>query len=273
MIDVAGGLMAQGRDVAVARVQGTDDNMTRPHCHEYVELYLLEEGQREHWSDGTLYGLHAPQIITFPPHNEHYSRSMPGQSFRRVVVYARAGAVLYEHVRQAFSEQIRVFRPAGPGLSLIRAIVEELLHVQNEQGARSQEEMALLLTRLLLVLDRQDQDAAGAVPTDESLAVRLLRHLHAHYMEPVSLDSLAQQFYVSRSHLSREFKRHTGATVVEYVNDLRVDQARRLLHETTMPISRIALDVGFSTVTHFNRVFRDRAGTTPRQLRRQPPHT
>ena len=88
---------------------------------------------------------------------------------------------------------------------------------------------------------------------------------------PALITELAEAFFVSRHHLSREFRRHTGTTVISYVNDLRVDQARRLLVETERPIGQIAEEVGFTTVTHFNRVFRERTGRTPRSIRSERP--
>lgn len=270
MQDLAGELMARGRQVAVARVQGVDDNMARPHRHGYMEIYLLEEGQRDHWSGGEVHRIRAPEAITFPPSDEHFSYSPPGVPFRRVVVYARPEAVLYPHVLEAVSDSARVMRPAGSGLATVRALVDQMLHVQEELGERSQDELRLLLTQLLLVLRRQ-QEVDAATAARETRVARVVRHLHGHYTEHIELEALAERFYVSRHHLSREFRRHTGTTVISYVNDLRVDQARRLLIETELPISRIAADVGFSTATHFNRVFRERMGVTPRHVRRERP--
>ncbi|WP_114855310.1 AraC family transcriptional regulator [Brachybacterium sp. YJGR34] len=270
MQDVAGELMARGRQVAVARVQGVDDNMARPHRHDYLEVYVLEDGRRDHFSGGRVHRIRAPEAITFPPADEHFSYSPPGIPFRRVVVYARPEAVLYPHALAAISGGARVFRPAEVGLATVRALVDQMLHTQEMLGERSQDELRLLLTQLLLVLLRQ-QEVDAATAARETRMARVVRHLHDHYTEHVELEELAEQFYVSRHHLSREFRRLTGTTVISYVNDLRVDQARRLLIESDLPIARIAEDVGFGTVTHFNRVFRDRTGTTPRRVRAERP--
>ncbi|MFC7376737.1 helix-turn-helix domain-containing protein [Brachybacterium sp. GCM10030267] len=270
MQDVAGELMAGGRAVAVARVHGVDDNMARPHRHDFLEVYVLEEGRREHVSGGHVHRISAPEAITFPPGDEHFSYSPPGVPFRRVVVYARPDAVLYGHVREALGCDARVFRPTASGLASVRGIVDQMLHTQETLGESSQDELRLLLTQLLLVLLRQEEvDAATAAR--ETRVARVIRHLHGHYTEHIELGELAERFFVSRHHLSREFRRHTGTTVISYVNDLRVDQARRLLQETELPVGRIAADVGFATVTHFNRVFRERTGSTPRAVRSTRP--
>lgn len=270
MQDVAGELMARGRQVAVARVSGVDDNMVRPHRHDHLEIYLLEEGQRAHLSGGVVHRMRAPEVITFPPGDEHFSWSPPGLPFRRVVVYARPEAVLYPHALDQVSRAARVVRPTEAGLAAVRALVDQLLYTQEELGERSQDEMRLQLTQLLLLLHRQ-QDVDSATAAREARIVRVVRHLHEHYREHIDLSELAGAFFVSRHHLSREFRLHTGTTVISYVNDLRVDQARRLLVETEHPIGRIAEEVGFRTVTHFNRVFRERTGRTPRSIRAERP--
>lgn len=270
MQDVAGELMARGRQVAVARVTGVDDNMVRPHRHDHLEIYLLEQGQRDHLSGGEVHRMRAPEAIIFPPGDEHYSWSPPGLPFRRVVVYARPEAVLYPHALEAVSRAARVVRPTEAGLAAVRALVDQLLYTQEELGERSQDEMRLQLTQLLLLLDRQ-QDVDSASAARETRIVRVVRRLHERYREHVDLSELAEEFFVSRHHLSREFRRHTGTTVISYVNDLRIDQARRLLVETEHPIGHIAEEVGFTTVTHFNRVFRERTGCTPRSIRAERP--
>lgn len=270
MQDVAGELMARGRQVAVARVTGVDDNMVRPHRHDHLEIYLLEQGQRDHLSGGEVHRMRAPEVIIFPPGDEHYSWSPPGLPFRRVVVYARPEAVLYPHALEAVSRAARVVRPTEAGLAAVRALVDQLLYTQEELGERSQDEMRLQLTQLLLLLDRQ-QDVDTASAARETRIVRVVRRLHERYREHVDLSELAEEFFVSRHHLSREFRRHTGTTVISYVNDLRIDQARRLLVETEHPIGHIAEEVGFTTVTHFNRVFRERTGCTPRSIRAERP--
>ncbi|SRR5690606_27474427 len=270
MQDVAGELMARGRQVAVARVTGVDDNMIRPHRHDYLEVYVLEDGRRDHFSAGSVHRLRAPEVITFPPADEHFSYSPPGVPFRRVVVYARPEAVLYPHVLEEVSAGTKVFRPSEAGLAAVRRLVDQLLYTQEELGERSQDEMRLQLTQLLLVLQRQ-QSVDAATAARETRIAQVVRHLHDHYREHIELADLADQFFVSRHHLSREFRRHTGTTVITYVTDLRVDQARRLLVETDQPIGQIAESVGFATVTHFNRVFRERTGTTPRAVRAARP--
>lgn len=264
MLDFAGDLMSRGHDVAVARVRGVDDNMSRPHRHDYFEIYCLEAGARNHWAEQTLYRIEPSELIVFPPGVEHFSYGDDGVAFQRVVVYFRPEAVLYPHVLEGFAE-VGVTRPAG-ARSRVRQVVDELLDVQDVLGDGGQEEMRLLVTQLLVKLQREERRDARVSAQGGRIA-EVIHFLHEHYAEPIDLTTLAGRFYISPYHLAREFKRHTGATVIGYVNGLRIGRAERLLQETDHPVGRISSIVGFANVTHFNRVFRSRTSLTPSQFR------
>ena len=70
------------------------------------------------------------------------------------------------------------------------------------------------------------------------------------------MNDLAEQFYLSPYYLCREFKKYTNSTIVQYINSLRVGHAQRLFVETDKSVTEISKIVGFSNVTHFNRVYR-----------------
>ena len=93
-------------------------------------------------------------------------------------------------------------------------------------------------------------------------------YLNDHYREDITLDDLAEKFYISRSYLTRIVKETTGITVVQYLTVVRIRQAARLLRETDSPITEIADLCGFGNVTYFEKVFNRIRGMTPRQYRK-----
>ncbi|MFH5821432.1 helix-turn-helix domain-containing protein [Georgenia sp. AZ-5] len=266
MLDFAGDLMASGRDVAVARIRGVNDNMVRPHRHDYFEIYFLEAGSRYHRTAHTLYRIEQSELIIFPPDVEHFSYGDDGVPFRRVVLYFTPDAVLYPHVLEAVRAEVSVVRPEGTGLRATQNVVEQLLAAQDVLGDGSQDEMKLLITQLLVKLLRGEHRDARLAPREGRIA-DVIHYLHDHYAEPIDLTTLAEQFFISPFYLSREFKKHTGTTIIGYVNGLRVGRAERLLQETEDPISQISTEVGFANVSHFNRVFRARTAMSPSQCR------
>lgn len=84
----------------------------------------------------------------------------------------------------------------------------------------------------------------------------------------VELAELARLTGVSPEHLARTFRNHQGCTIGEYVRRKRVERARRMLTEGDLPLSRIALDLGFYDQSHFTRTFKAHVGSTPGEYRR-----
>jgi AraC family transcriptional regulator len=82
-----------------------------------------------------------------------------------------------------------------------------------------------------------------------------------------SLGEIAQSAGVTADHLAREFRRHHGSSVGEYVRGLRVELACRRLAESDDPLAEIALAAGFYDQSHFTRTFKRRMGTTPAAFR------
>lgn len=97
---------------------------------------------------------------------------------------------------------------------------------------------------------------------------QIVSYIHKHYQEDITLEQLAQMFYVSPFYLCREFKRYTNSTIVQYVNITRVMNAQRRLMETDKTVTEISRETGFSNLTHFNRVFKSITGTTPSGYRK-----
>lgn len=95
----------------------------------------------------------------------------------------------------------------------------------------------------------------------------IVRFINVHYMEKLSLRLLAEKFYVSPYYLSRFFKEATGFTFVEYLNSIRVKEAKKLLIQSSLKVNLIAKKVGFGSVTHFGRVFKLVTGHSPLYFR------
>ena len=90
----------------------------------------------------------------------------------------------------------------------------------------------------------------------------------AHYMTPFTREDLAGAVGVSEAYVSRVFRRVTGCSLWEYVNQYRVRSACELLDRTGMSVTEIALAAGFSDPAYFSRVFRSEIGQSPQSYRK-----
>ncbi|MDG0810392.1 helix-turn-helix transcriptional regulator [Cohnella rhizosphaerae] len=97
----------------------------------------------------------------------------------------------------------------------------------------------------------------------------LKHHVHRHFSDPdFSLSALSEQFNLSHSHLSRVFKETVGVNFIDYITDLRIREARKLLESTDLLIQDVAIQVGYNQVITFIKVFKKQTGVTPGAYRK-----
>lgn len=104
---------------------------------------------------------------------------------------------------------------------------------------------------------------------DISRLDEVLNFLRRNKSESVALEEVAAIAKMSPKSFCRFFKANTGKTLIEYLHELRIGEACRLLLESDLSISEIAFDCGFNNLSNFNRRFRQLKQTTPRDFRQQ----
>jgi signal transduction histidine kinase/AraC-like DNA-binding protein/ABC-type sugar transport system substrate-binding protein/DNA-binding LytR/AlgR family response regulator len=120
------------------------------------------------------------------------------------------------------------------------------------------------LTRIEAALARHQ--ALGG-PT-QRLIRRAMGFIHAHYAEPLTREQIASHVHFSPDYLTDCFRQEQGVTPMVYLNRYRICQARKLLENSDLTITQVALAVGFSESAHFTRTFQREVGMTPRAYRR-----
>lgn len=96
---------------------------------------------------------------------------------------------------------------------------------------------------------------------------QVLEDIHQHFMQTVSFPDLCDRYSISPSYLSQLFKKELGMTFTEYVNRLRLEQAKELLATTTLRIVEISDRVGYDYYFNFTKLFKKEVGMTPKEYR------
>lgn len=136
------------------------------------------------------------------------------------------------------------------------------------------------ISRLLLILDdlgRSEVMRQLASPLytpnsrrdNEQRIDRVFRFLHHHFAEQISLTDLAAEVHMTETSFCRFFKKMAGRPYTDYLNDLRVNRACQLLVEGEENMPSIAYSSGFSSMTHFNRMFLKKKDMTPGAWRKK----
>ena len=95
-----------------------------------------------------------------------------------------------------------------------------------------------------------------------------LNYIDFHYMEPLSLESLAARFVINKNYLSSRFHKEVGMTVTDYINKTRVQRSEELLGKKNLSMQAIAEQCGFSDANYFTRTFKKINGLSPNEFRK-----
>lgn len=97
----------------------------------------------------------------------------------------------------------------------------------------------------------------------------IIKYIENNYMDKITIEDIAEELNLSQSHFMKFFKQTMGTTFTDYLNDYRLTMASRLLISSESSILDIAAEVGFDNLSYFNRMFKRRFDTTPREYRKK----
>ncbi len=99
------------------------------------------------------------------------------------------------------------------------------------------------------------------------LSAEIISFISSHYTEKITLNDISQATFYSAAYCENEFKKTTGKSIINYLIDVRVNAAKKLLAESSMSCARIAAAVGFEDANYFSRIFKKRTGYSPLRYR------
>ena len=130
-------------------------------------------------------------------------------------------------------------------------------------GVRHLDEFPLEVEALCVVTRRSTE----VVAVDDPDVAGALQYIHRQQGRDISVESVVQAVAVSRRNLEKRFRECLGRTILEEIQLTRLERAKRLLLETTYPISKVAEIAGFGSTGYFIQFFQNRVGKTPRKFR------
>lgn len=178
--------------------------------------------------------------------------------------------------RKQFKTIRDMFRKAANGLTFsMKAILKvyAMLDVLASEPDGFEQFQHLLQILYILSNDEEARILASTsfAKVERSMESRRVQkvqeYINTHFDEEIRLDDCAAMVGMSPSAFSRFFKQHTGRTLMDFVIDIRLGHAARLLVDTTTGISEISYACGFNNLSNFNRTFKARRGCTPRDFR------
>lgn len=129
---------------------------------------------------------------------------------------------------------------------------------------------ARLFDLLTLLMEESWHPGRGRVRRGKQQSVQEIKdYLDTHYTEKITLDDLAERFYINKFYLTRVFKEQFGLSVTSYLVQLRITQAKRLLRFSDASMEAVAQECGLHDANYFSRLFKKIEGITPGEYRRR----
>ncbi|MBQ8322420.1 MAG: helix-turn-helix transcriptional regulator [Clostridia bacterium] len=141
---------------------------------------------------------------------------------------------------------------------------------KEKQPYGSEQILEILFESFLISLVRRYspvQSAKEAVEEHSFAVGEVIRYLDENFLEKITIDNLAFLFRTNRSSLCREFKNATGKTIIEYINDKKLELAKEKIANSDKSFTQIAEDLHFESIHYFSRFFTQRTGLAPSEYR------
>lgn len=253
-------------------------NMDFQHFHRFYEIHMLLDRGAEHLIDGSLYGQKPFDIVFLKPLRMHKSIYPTGPAVKRLVIDFRLPVESVPELQKEQAEILSLFDMEVPILRLKHGILKEACdHLQEIQRLYRQMPTGYLtsvrneLYAFLTCLYNHKSENIFQNSNDDHLEAKIYAitsYIHTHFSEDLTLDGLAETFYISPYYLSHQFKQITGFTLTNYIQMTRIRNAEQLLLSTHRKITDIAQDCGFNSFSQFNRTFKKMVGKSPSEFRK-----
>ena len=246
------------------------------HSHPYYELILVRRGVCEYLSGGARFFLHPDELLFISPGTVH-TMVCPEESssYERLILQINA-----DFMTQVL-KMYRLDESRLPPLYILRAEsvcrwgLRELVERINASASVTELELREQLYRcqigeLMLTVKHIARASKSVVPDASSTLVSgVTAYIQEQFRDPeLNVAGIAQQFYISREHLSRTFKSYTSESISHYITDLRMQEFRYGLVSGKSVINACR-ESGFSDYSSFVKSFRKLYGITPMEYREQ----
>ena len=244
------------------------------HTHNCLELYYCLSGGRHFVIDDTVYPIHDGDLFLINQFEAHRPEPAPDRPHKRYVlsIMPRFLAELSSPATDllaCFYQRDEFPRRLSLTAGQRKKLLELLIKLSEIHGFGSDLlEQATLTEIILLVMQMSRAISADVLIPDDRRISDILNHIDRSIDQDLSLQSIADAFYMSKGHLCRLFKEYTCTTVNKYVFAKRISRAKQLL-TTGANVQETLHKTGFNDYANFIRRFKEEVGISPKQYAKQ----
>ena len=248
------------------------------HQHDFYEVYFFIGGSVEYSVEGRTYELKSGDLLLINPLELHQPRIAPDQQdYERIVLWINKNYLselcfnktsLTRCFDSSQPDHTNLLRPTKIQQTYISAMLTELINENKSDSYAVEIASEAILLRVLVELNRLTINSESAEKKEDgssSIIPDVLEYINKHFCEKLTLNSIANEFFVSKYYLSHAFNSAVGTSVHRYI------VLKRLIHAKQMLLSGIrsttaAENCGFNDYAGFYRAFTAEYGVTPTEF-------
>ncbi len=270
--------------------------MNNRHYHNHYELYHLLSDERHYFVKDRSYHVKSGDIVLINKNYLHRTFNAASYRHEKIMIYFKENFItdLFRKGKTTdlftiFQQNSNVIRLNIKDQELIQSILFKILDEYNKSTQKDNKmnisnynktgilnkdilfHIKILLTELLYSLKKINEKEKEDFKHTSSLHKRIsdiAQYINKNYQKDINLSSTANNFSLNPYYLSSLFKKITGFSFIEYLNLVRIKEAKKLLNTTNLYITEVSEEVGFNTLSHFGRVFKKYNDISPSKYRK-----
>lgn len=246
----------------------------RLHMHDYIELIYFPDTELEYLIESKIYRLNAGDILFIPNGFFHRPYNIsPEATYSRVVLSISrdflngihcSGVDLAECLGAVSDEQHFLLPCSSPDNKFIRLLLQQLVRISSMpfQGDQFLQETFCAQIVLYMLHSSHSASLPDGRATKNQLIRTTLDYISDHICEQITLESVAEQLFISKYHLSHGFKKHMGISLHQYIIMKRIEMAKAMITEGK-PLNLVCVESGFNNYSNFFKAFKNIEGVPP----------
>ncbi len=240
------------------------EDTNKIHYHPYYEILIINNGFLTYTTGSGIIKI-AEKSIVFMPMNTMHNPFVQNQPYERYRIrlnkdFAK-GLLVQEELLDYALKKPYIKQLNQKDFDEIYSITESLYKVFNKNNKTEVDKLSECMHLAMLILKGADAPAIPSTP-HVSYISDVLEYIKAHYNAPLTIESIAEHFFVSKSKLIYDFKNYCRISVLEYIRMTKIEAAKEYLLKG-WSIAATSNACGFSTPSYFIKVFSRITGLTP----------
>ncbi|GAA0286295.1 AraC-like DNA-binding protein/quercetin dioxygenase-like cupin family protein [Gracilibacillus halotolerans] len=236
------------------------------HHHPIFQLLYTLEGTGDIKLDGKQYHLEQDHLAFIVPYTPHAIVSDKKMTVLVLAFSEEALSLLRDDALQKKLSKSKIIQIDSFTSSDIRQLLRTLLYEQANESEHQKLGLHIALAQLLLLAVRGERKSI-ALDANMLRAERLKEYIDTHYFEWINAEDLAARLGMSTRHMNTIFKETYSVTPIQYLTEVRIGLAKKMLAETDKDIASICFEVGFESISTFYRTFKNLTSLSPNKYR------